>query len=212
MSGSLSTATPCDAARFTGTAQRDNAACQACSFTQASSYRVPRPVDMLQRSLEHVRRFGMSHTVAKVASFLRRLLQHPERRLGPTRPVPRAEEVLRLQPGELAEVRSEAEIEATLTDGRCNGLVFLPAMRQFCGRRYVVLKRMERMFQEESGTLRKVRNTVLLDGVMCDGLLMRCDRSCFFYWREAWLRRVDVAETASSPAAESRHGQGSPAC
>jgi len=54
-----------------------------------------------------------------------------------------------------------------------------------------VQKRMERMFLEESGTLRKLKNTVLLKDVACDGLLMRCDRYCLFYWREAWLKRVE---------------------
>ncbi len=79
--------------------------------------------------------------------------------------------------------------------------MFLPAMQQYCGRRFTVLKRMERMYLEESGTLRKLRNTVLLNGAMCDGLLMRCDRSCFFYWREAWLKRVD-GKTYKTPQAD----------
>jgi hypothetical protein len=42
---------------------------------------------------------------------------------------------------------------------------------------------------EGSGELRKLQNTVLLEGVMCDGIF-GCDRSCFQFWREAWLRRV----------------------
>ena len=98
---------------------------------------------------------------------------------------------LALQPGELVEVKSAAEIAATLdASNSLKGLTFLPAMTQFCGGRYTVQKRMERMFLEESGTLRKLKNTVLLKDVACDGLLMRCDRYCLFYWREAWLKRV----------------------
>ena len=64
-------------------------------------------------------------------------------------------------------------------------------MREFCGKRYKVYKRVERILLESNQELRKVKNTVLLEGVMCDGhVWCGCDRSCFFYWREAWLRRV----------------------
>jgi hypothetical protein len=38
-----------------------------------------------------------------------------------------------------------------------------------------------------------MKNTVLLDGAICDGWGGKCDRSCFFFWREAWLRRVESA-------------------
>lgn len=43
---------------------------------------------------------------------------------------------------------------------------------------------------ENNGEIRKLKNTVLLDGVMCENLY-GCDRSCFHFWREAWLRRVE---------------------
>jgi hypothetical protein len=44
---------------------------------------------------------------------------------------------------------------------------------------------------EHTGEFRRMKNTVLLDGVLCDGWGGACDRSCFFFWREAWLKRVD---------------------
>jgi hypothetical protein len=55
---------------------------------------------------------------------------------------------------------------------------------------------METLYQEESGKVRRLKNTVLLAGVQCDGLLMRCDRSCYLYWREAWLRRARKDDAA----------------
>lgn len=56
---------------------------------------------------------------------------------------------------------------------------------------------------ETNGELRKMKNTVLLEGAMCDGKAFSgCDRSCFHFWREVWLRRVP--ETADP---EDRRGQ-----
>lgn len=102
------------------------------------------------------------------------------------------EEVLNLKPGELVEVKSEAEIMATLDEkGRNKGLGWMCNMRKFCGQRFRVYKRLERIILESTGEYRNVKNTVLLEGVLCDGEeWYGCDRSCFHFWREAWLRRV----------------------
>ncbi len=99
-------------------------------------------------------------------------------------------ECLNLQPGELVEVKSEQEVRATLDEhGRHRGLLWMPGMARFCGKTYKVHKRVETIMLESTGELRKIRHTVLLADVMCENLY-GCDRSCFHYWREAWLRRV----------------------
>src|SRR6202040_1399938 len=179
-------------------------ACQANTFENGSEP-MPRSVDLARRLLEHRRRYGMKATIGKVFAFIAtRLTGEAKPSLSPATPfsamgpddsgrrIRQSEEVLRLQPGEYVEVKSEAEILLTLDkDRRLNGLAYIPAMGALAGRRFRVFKRMETMYQEESKNVRRLRNTVLLDGVHCDGLLMRCDRACFFYWREAWLRRVD---------------------
>lgn len=102
------------------------------------------------------------------------------------------QEILDLKPGELVEVKSVEEILATLNKRRrCKGLLWMVGMRKFCGKRYKVFKRVETIMLESNGELRKMKNTVLLEGVMCDGSeFCGCDRSCFHFWREAWLRRV----------------------
>lgn len=102
-------------------------------------------------------------------------------------------EVLGLRPGELVEVRPVEEIMATLdADRRQRGLLWMTGMRKHCGRRYRVLKRVETIVLETNGELRTMHNTVLLEGAMCDGSEFGgCDRSCFHFWREAWLRRVE---------------------
>lgn len=102
-------------------------------------------------------------------------------------------EVLNLQPGEWVEVRSVKEIFATLdAQGKLRGLHFIPEMVKFCGKRFKVYKRLEKIILEATGELRKIRTpTVLLEGVFCDGKAHGgCDRSCFCFWREAWLKRV----------------------
>ena len=102
------------------------------------------------------------------------------------------DEVLGLQPGELVEVKSVDEIMATLDTSRRNkGLRWMTGMTKYCGNQYRVLKKVERIILESNGELRKMKNTVLLDGVMCDGRAFNgCDRSCFHFWREVWLRRT----------------------
>jgi len=101
--------------------------------------------------------------------------------------------ILDLQPGELVEVRSEKEIFATLDhEGKLRGLNFIPEMRKYCGKRYRVYKKLKKIILETTGELRTVRTpTVFLEGAFCDGKAHGgCDRSCFIFWREAWLKRV----------------------
>ncbi len=101
---------------------------------------------------------------------------------------------LGLQTGEWVQVKSLSEIKATL-DARCTfrGLGFMPGMEQFCGKEYPVLKRVEQIVIEGAtgkNRVRRMKNTVILEGLHCNGAEVRCDRGCFYFWREAWLRRV----------------------
>ena len=76
------------------------------------------------------------------------------------------------------EVESEREILATLdVDEKNRGLLWMRGMRSYCGKRYRVFKRVETILLESNGKLRKMRHTVLLEGVMCDGAeFFGCDR------------------------------------
>jgi len=99
---------------------------------------------------------------------------------------------LDLQPGELVEVKSEKDIRVTL-DGsnRCKGLLFMPEMWKYCGKKFKVYKKLDKIIIENTSELRKIKNTVLLKDVICDGSEhYRCDRSCFHFWREAWLKKI----------------------
>jgi hypothetical protein len=100
---------------------------------------------------------------------------------------------LNLQPGEWIEVKSYAEIKETLnSDCRLRGLGYSPDMNVFCGKRFRVSSRVERIVIEWTGELKQLSDTVALDLVHCDGSSCRgCPRNCYFLWREDWLKRVD---------------------
>jgi hypothetical protein len=101
--------------------------------------------------------------------------------------------ILKLQPGEIVEVKSKEEILATLDlNSKNRGLIFAAEMIKYCGKRYRVLKRLDRMYIEQTGTMRQIANTVLLEGVTCDGRAHGgCLRTCYCLFREIWLRRAE---------------------
>lgn len=101
--------------------------------------------------------------------------------------------ILDLRPGEWVEVRPIKEIFATLdTQDKLKGLRFTPEMAKFCGKRFRVHKKLHKIILEATGELRGIKYpTVLLEGVFCDGTAHgKCDRSCFCFWREQWLKRT----------------------
>jgi hypothetical protein len=104
---------------------------------------------------------------------------------------PPYEEVLNLQPGDWVRVRSEEDILASLDNCSQNkGLAWMPIMSRYCGKKLKVYKRVDKIVLESTGEIRKLKNTVLLEGAVCDGIY-GCDRSCFHFWREIWLERVN---------------------
>lgn len=104
---------------------------------------------------------------------------------------------LGLNPGDLVEVKSKAEIEQTLgVNSRNRGLWFDVEMLPYCNRRFRVLRRVERLIDEKSGKMVRLSNDCLiLDGVTCSGdfsLKRRlCPRAIYPYWREIWLKKMD---------------------
>jgi hypothetical protein len=104
-------------------------------------------------------------------------------------------EPLNLKPGDLVEVRSKAEIMATLDDDQRNrGLWFDEEMARLCGKQGRVLHRVERLIDEKSGRMLRVRKDLyVVDGMLgCEGIYHSlCTRSVMGMLREAWLRRVD---------------------
>ena len=93
-----------------------------------------------------------------------------------------------LKPDDFVEVRSAAEVMATLdADGKLDGLPFMPEMLAFCGRRLRVSKRADNTCA--LGQPRRIEKTVHLEQLRCDGSAHRgCEAGCLFLWKEAWLR------------------------
>jgi hypothetical protein len=100
----------------------------------------------------------------------------------------------RLKAGDWVRVRSLEEIEATLNHWRqVKGCAFMPELGEYCGTTQRVLKSMKRFVDERDLRVKKSSGIILLDGVMCQGTAEfgSCDRSCFYFWREEWLEKVD---------------------
>ncbi|KAA2261212.1 hypothetical protein F0L68_18305 [Solihabitans fulvus] len=105
----------------------------------------------------------------------------------------KAPEPLNLQPGELVEIKSKAEILPTLKPNNTNrGMVFDAEMLPYCGKQARVQRRLDRIIDEPTGRMITLRDCLILEDVYCRALYHRfCPRSIYPYWREAWLRRVD---------------------
>lgn len=124
---------------------------------------------------------------------------------------PQASTPFPLRPGEWIEVRSQAEILATLDrDANEDGLPFMPEMLRHCGQRFQVYKRADKTCDTVTNTgSRRVLHTVHLRGLRCDGSGHGgCEAGCLMFWRERWLKRVDDGATAGSTAGTVTGGAG----
>ncbi|MBJ6749805.1 hypothetical protein [Geomonas anaerohicana] len=99
------------------------------------------------------------------------------------------------QPGDEVEVLTMEEIRRTLDgNGCCGRLQFMPGMARYAGKRCTVLKPVRTMFDERAWKMVRVKDTVVLRDVICDGVELYdkegCDRCCYYFWKTDWLRRV----------------------
>jgi hypothetical protein len=105
---------------------------------------------------------------------------------------------LGLEPGDIAEVRSYQDILGTL-DGRNRnrGMIFDAEEVPYCGRKFRVRSRVQRIIDERSGRMIELKGrNVLLEGVWCQARYsdrrMFCPRAIFPIWREVWLKRTNA--------------------
>lgn len=99
---------------------------------------------------------------------------------------------LGLRAGEWVEVRSAAEILATLDEHfTLNELPFMPEMLQHCGKTFRVVKSAHKTCDTiESFAIRRMDNAVHLEQLRCGGEAHGgCQAGCLFFWKEAWLKR-----------------------
>lgn len=111
-----------------------------------------------------------------------------------------------LRAGDLVAVRMPHEILSTLDEnGTLDSLPFMPEMLEFCGKRFRVWNRVVQasidgafLSTHTESFVREFRNNdvVTLQGLRCSGARHDgCQRGCAIFWKEAWLKKVDVAET-----------------
>ncbi len=103
---------------------------------------------------------------------------------------------LDLVPGERVRVRSYPEILATLDHNwRNRGMYFDGELVPFCGGEYVVANRVERIIDEKTGKMIRLKtDAIILENVACEARYAKCRRFCsraiYPYWREIWLERA----------------------
>ncbi len=105
-----------------------------------------------------------------------------------------------LQVGDVVQVKSHAEILATLNARNLNrGLSFDKEMVRYCGQQFRVGERVMRIVNERTGKMMEFgRPSYILDGALCTGQYserrLLCPRLITPYWREAWLTKVEGAK------------------
>jgi hypothetical protein len=109
-----------------------------------------------------------------------------------------------LRPGDIVEVKSPAEIFATLDEDSIDQMPFMAEMLQHTGKRYTVSRRVDKICDTVTATgSRRLEATVYLDDLRCDGSAHGgCQAGCRLYWKEAWLRQVDAHAPAPAVTPE----------
>jgi hypothetical protein len=107
--------------------------------------------------------------------------------------------------GEIVEVRSAPEILATLDEqGALDAMPFMPEMASYCGRRFSVDRRTEKVCDTiRDLNSRRIADCVYLEDLRCDGSGHDgCQAECRLYWKEAWLKRVTPGDAAPAAAGD----------
>jgi hypothetical protein len=74
-------------------------------------------------------------------------------------------------------------------------------MARHVGRVFQVDYVVEKIILEESGRMITLKDTVVLAGLNCTGVMAKnCPRSNPLYWRECWLERADEAAVIADGA------------
>jgi hypothetical protein len=100
-----------------------------------------------------------------------------------------------LTAGDLVQVLPIDEIRKTLDENdQTDGLTFMPEMQKYCGTKREILRRVKYLFDEHVWKMKKIKNIVILKGVICNGedklSEEGCDRGCYFCWAEKWLKKI----------------------
>lgn len=152
------------------------------------------------RGLFHLRKLGIGYRAAvalhdKVHQLLTgRPSPYKDGLIPAGQPTPT--ETLGLAGGDWVEVKPLDAIRRTTTERNLNrGMRFDPEMARFCGQRFRVERRVDRLIDERTGRMLQMKSPcIVLDGVVCSADYSHdrlfCPRAIPPYFREIWLRRV----------------------
>src|SRR5262252_7788908 len=114
--------------------------------------------------------------------------------------------------GDWVEVRSKEEILRTLdSQGRLDGMIFMPEMFQYCGQKFQVHKRAHKTCDYSTAypyRTRRLADTVHL-ATRCDGQAHDdCHAGCLLYWKVQWLKPASagpetLVQLSTMPASRS---------
>lgn len=187
--GDLTEPFPFGAATLATTTEDGTYRCQGTELVRSTSPGAPLFSPWQYLGYLRDRTYTPRELVGMVARLGTRMLSSAFRqRVPPTGGKPALS--LDLQQGEWVRVRRPDEIRATLDpSGKLGGLAFGGDMVEDCTKIFQVERRVERVMDESAGRIRSVKNTVTLQGSVCDRYL-GCARGMPILWREAWLERV----------------------
>jgi hypothetical protein len=109
---------------------------------------------------------------------------------------------LNLQPGEWVRVKSQEEIlKMVTTDNKNRGMFWDAELVPYCGGTYQVLRRVNKLIDEKTGKMMDMKTAcIVLDSVVCQARYSPyrylCPKEMYPYWREIWLERVEVPNSA----------------
>ncbi len=107
----------------------------------------------------------------------------------------RKDNVAKFSEGERVRIRARDEISKVLDPlGKTDGFLMMGEMWNYCEKDLKILKVVQNVFDESQYKMFKVRRPAyILENSICSGEVkdfsMKCDRSCYFIWHEAWLEK-----------------------
>lgn len=104
--------------------------------------------------------------------------------------------------GDIVEIRSFQEIRQTLDSNGClEGMPFMPEMIPYCGKKVRVFRYVDKVYDYGGKkNLRRLKNTVLLTGLRCDGSAHdSCQAACYMMWKSDWLKSAS-SEAIQQPS------------
>lgn len=173
-------------------------ACQVASIPHLGSPLPDRELGFktpVQRIKLFLKRTVSTETKRKLKSQFTRFMSVTRRTKSESQPAAQEPALsFAFKPGDMVRIRSLDEIGATLDSwGELKGCGFMDGMEVYCGTVQRVWKPVRRFVDERDYRVKKTRGIYILENLICQGtkLYGTCDRSCFFFWREEWLEKVD---------------------